>query len=192
MTNRSHKGAEPQLSGLGGWILERLGIPPWGQILILVFLSVAGVFGSVLWSGYLRLAKIESAVRVLASQQPAQQKDLIRDFLSSSRPQIKITSVNLPRGGGPDSMTRIEGEVAGATELNDLRVVVFARTDRWYVQPSPVSPYTSISADGRWATETHLGLAYAAVLIKSSYTLPAATDALPSVSGPVLAVDSFY
>lgn len=97
---------------------------------------------------------------------------------------IKITRP-APRGGGPDQVEVIAGEVMGVT-FSDLKVVVFARTDQWYVQPYVGNSDTSIGSDGKWETDTHLGVEYAAVLAKRSYRPPATTGALPKIGGEII------
>ncbi|MEK6409800.1 MAG: glycoside hydrolase family 16 protein [Acidobacteriota bacterium] len=101
-------------------------------------------------------------------------------------PSIAITRVP-SKGAGPDRMEPIAGTVDGVN-AKDCRVVVFARTNTWYVQPYAASPYTTISNDRKWETDTHLGDEYAALLVKSSYNPPATTDTLPEVAGDVLAI----
>lgn len=104
----------------------------------------------------------------------------------STEPFIQITLVP-PGGEGPDSNGNIGGKAGGAN-LKQCRVVVFARTDKWYVQPYAASPYTSIGEDGNWETGTHLGYEYAALLVEASYKPPATTGALPGIAGDVLAI----
>jgi len=82
---KEHLQGEEPLGGLAGWVARKLGVPPWGQVLILALVFLLLAFGSVLWSGYSRLNKIESAVWVLASQQSPQSRDLVRDLLSQAR-----------------------------------------------------------------------------------------------------------
>jgi hypothetical protein len=48
-------------------------------------------------------------------------------------------------------------------------VVIYSHTDRWYVQPYDVRPYTTIRSNGVWAKTIHLGETYAALLVKRSY-----------------------
>lgn len=105
---------------------------------------------------------------------------------ASLKPRITITRVP-PKGGGPDIMETIAG-TAGGVDLKQVRVVLFARTNTWYVQPYAASPYTPVGDDGKWETKTHLGDEYAALLVEASYTPPATTDTLPEVAGPVLAI----
>jgi len=89
-------------------------------------------------------------------------------------------------GAGPDRVEKMAGTVSGVNR-EECRVVVFARTNTWYVQPYAASPYTTIS-NGKWETDTHLGDEYAALLVKSSYKPTATTDTLPKVGGDVLAI----
>lgn len=103
-------------------------------------------------------------------------------------PKPSIAIINVPsKGAGPDRMEPIAGTVDGVN-AKDCRVVVFARTNTWYVQPHAASPYTTIGNDGKWETDTHLGDEYAALLVKSSQKPPATTDTLPEVGGDVLAI----
>jgi hypothetical protein len=104
----------------------------------------------------------------------------------TEKPRIEITNAP-PKGGGPDSNGTIGGRVSGV-KGKVFRVVVFARTDKWYVQPFSDSPYTSIGDTGEWETATHLGNEYAALLVKESYKPPATTHLLPNLSDTVLAI----
>jgi hypothetical protein len=104
----------------------------------------------------------------------------------NSKAGIAITRAP-SKGAGPDRMEAIAGTVDGVN-VKDCRVVVFARTNTWYVQPFAASPYTTISNDGKWETDTHLGDEYAALLVKPSYKPPDTTDTLPEVGGDVLAI----
>lgn len=102
------------------------------------------------------------------------------------KPRVSITLVPLG-GAGPDAMATIGGIVSGVNS-RECKVVVFARTNTWYVQPYVASPYTPIGKNGKWETQTHLGDEYAALLVESSYTPPATTDSLPEVGAQVLAI----
>lgn len=106
--------------------------------------------------------------------------------LNASGPSIEITEVP-SKGAGPEAVETIAGKVAGV-KVKDCKVVVFARTDKWYVQPYIASPDTTINDDGTWDNDTHLGSEYAALLVKSGYRPPSTTGTLPSVGGNVLAV----
>jgi hypothetical protein len=86
-------------------------------------------------------------------------------------------------------MEPIAGTVSGVNiEKCHCKIVLFALTNVWYVQPYVDSPFTEVTKDGRFETSTHLGSKYAALLVKPSYNPPATTARLPSISGVVLAV----
>jgi len=118
-----------------------------------------------------------------------------RDEKASDKPKcvtpemkatIQITEVP-SRGAGPDVLERIAGTASGVNET-ECKVVIFAHTDSWYVQPYIDSPYTSISADCKWESDTHLGSEYVAFLVKPDYKPPSKTGTLPTIGGPVLAL----
>jgi hypothetical protein len=82
------------------------------------------------------------------------------------------------------------GGVAKVGHLTDCKVVLYARTNTWYVQPTVADPYTEIDpVDGRWRASTHPGAEYAALLVKSSYKPVPTVDKLPAIGGGVLAID---
>jgi hypothetical protein len=102
------------------------------------------------------------------------------------KPSIQITDI--PRkGAGPDETERIAGTVTGVSD-QECKVVIFAHTNTWYVQPYIDSSDTPIGKDCKWDNDTHLGSEYAALLVKKSYKPPSATGILPEVGGSVLAV----
>ena len=101
-------------------------------------------------------------------------------------PNINITLVPRRGTGGSEETATIGGAASGA-DFSKSKVVVFARTNKWYVQPYINAPYTSIADDGKWQTDTHLGFEYAALLVRSGYKPPATTSVLPQIGGDVLA-----
>lgn len=122
-----------------------------------------------------------TAVDVARTNQPvdANAKD------SETGPNIKITEVP-SKGAGTEPMESIAGTVSGVT-VTECKVVVFAHTNTWYVQPWIDSYDTEIKGK-TWRTDTHLGYEYAALLVKSSYKAPATTGKLPDIGGSVLAI----
>lgn len=111
-----------------------------------------------------------------------------RTLTAQGRSAPTITITRVPRlGAGPDEMDTIAGETRGA-DASRHRVVIFSRTDQWYVQPYVSSPFTTISRDGSWLTTIHLGREYAAILVGVSYRPPATTLTLPTVGDGVLAI----
>jgi hypothetical protein len=106
---------------------------------------------------------------------------------AGAAPSIKITTVP-PRGEGPDKIDLIAGTVTGVN-VKECKVVIFAKTNVWWVQPTAAEPYTSIEQGGKWEADIHLGYEYAALLVKTSYKAPPTLDVLPGVGGNVLAID---
>ncbi|MDP2696010.1 MAG: PEGA domain-containing protein [bacterium] len=59
--------------------------------------------------------------------------------------------------------------VANNVDAGEIRVVLWALTNRWYVQPLISNPYTSICDDGTWDNWTHGWGTMVAVLVDSTY-----------------------
>jgi hypothetical protein len=103
-----------------------------------------------------------------------------------STPSIEITRVPPAGEGAPQAVEPIEGRVSGARP--DQRIVLFARSGVWWVQPFALQPFTAIQPDSKWKNSTHPGSAYAALLVDSRYRPPLKSDVLPQPGGSVLAV----
>lgn len=109
---------------------------------------------------------------------------------AKNKPTIKITDVpEYDAKGGPDRVATIKGTAKGIGDCKDCRVVLFARTNKWWVQPLATTPYTPI-VEGKWQGETHLGTDYAALLVTAAYKVPATAERLPTIGPGVLAVDT--
>lgn len=102
-------------------------------------------------------------------------------------PTIKFTEVP-GRGGGEDTQGDIGGNVVGLEGPQKYKIVLYAFTNQWYVQPQVAAPYTDINNDGTWSNWTHLGYRYAALLVRPSFKPEGTTYALPLVGQEVLAV----
>jgi hypothetical protein len=103
-----------------------------------------------------------------------------------AKPVIEITVVP-PRGGGPDRMERIRGTTRGA-DTKSHRLVIYSRTDVWYVQPFVAAPFTSLRGDGSFETAIHLGAEYAVLLVDGSFKPPATMTALPVMGNGLIAI----
>lgn len=68
---------------------------------------------------------------------------------------------------------RIRGE-ARNIDAQRIRVVLWALTNQWYVQPYIDSPYTTICGDGSWSNYTHPWYRIVALLVDETY-VPGAT-----------------
>lgn len=101
-------------------------------------------------------------------------------------PSIEFTRLPPMGEGSPEKVDAIEGRVRGAQP--GQRVVLFARSGVWWVQPTARQPYTSIQRGSVWKSVTHPGVAYAALLVQADYRPPTTIQDLPEVGGGVLAV----
>ena len=106
--------------------------------------------------------------------------------LSQEKIAIEITLVP-PSGAGPDSSGNIEGRVTGAHPPEQYKVVLYAHTDRWYVQPLESPPFTDVDPSGKWSNWTHLGNRYAALLVRPSFRVESKIQSLPGLGGDVIA-----
>ena len=104
---------------------------------------------------------------------------------------IEITQIpNYDPSGGPDTRDNIAGVVRGVRDPQDFRVVLYARTDLWYIQPL-LGSTVQINTDGTWNSWTHGGAEYAALLVRQGYRPSSSLSSLPSIDGAsVVAVTS--
>ena len=101
-------------------------------------------------------------------------------------PTIQFSQIPSAGDGSPVKTEAIAGHVTGARK--GQRIVLFARSGVWWVQPTVEQPFTKIQSDSTWANRTHPGSAYAALLVDSTYRAPSTTNVLPERGGAVLAV----
>ena len=105
---------------------------------------------------------------------------------ATNKPSIEVTRIPDAEVGGGPALQIITGRVTGARAED--RVVLFARSGEWYVQPFIDQPYTKIQDDSTWSNSTHLGTEYAALLVTPGYVPPTVTSELPKADENVLAV----
>lgn len=102
-----------------------------------------------------------------------------------NKPSIEVTRIPDAEVGGGPALQTITGRVTGGSAED--RVVLFARSGEWYIQPFIDQPYTKIQDDSTWSNSTHLGTEYAALLVTPGYVPPAVTSELPKEDENVLA-----
>ena len=107
---------------------------------------------------------------------------------TGGQPSITLTEVPPAGEGGSQRLAPIAGRVSGARQGH--RVVLFAKSGIWWVQPLVAKPFTDIARDGTWKSTTHLGLEYAALLVEPGYQPPPMMESLPASGGPVVAIAS--
>ncbi|HEX6628995.1 MAG TPA: hypothetical protein VF105_13675 [Gemmatimonadaceae bacterium] len=122
----------------------------------------------------------ESALDVNVDTQPHASRE--------TAPVPELTVTRIPRydpAGGPDTRDTIAG-IVRTPVASDYRVIVYARADAWYIQPTPFA-MQPINADNKWQTWTHTGSSYAALVVRSTYKPLTRLDVLPQVDADVLA-----
>jgi len=82
----------------------------------------------------------------------------------------------------------VRGSVRGV-DGGSASVVLYAKTDQWYVQPLRDAPFTSIAADGTWKNSTHPWERMVALLVDQSYRPRNTLVTHPASDGGVLAFD---
>jgi hypothetical protein len=128
-----------------------------------------------LWRGDRRVARSEIDVAL----------DSAHALISSAPlPKLDIAITEVPPfdpNGGADTRADIAGRISG--ELSpSYRVVVYARADVWYRQPTPYAS-VALAPNGTWKTWTHTGSSYAVFVIRRDVGLSPRLDVLPPVGG---------
>jgi hypothetical protein len=103
-------------------------------------------------------------------------------------PSIEFSAVPQAADGGADRLGQIAGRVIGAR--SGQRIVLFAKSESWWVQPLNTRPFTIIEPNATWNSTIHLGTEYAALLVEPGYYPPATVESLPRPGGDVVAVVS--
>jgi hypothetical protein len=99
---------------------------------------------------------------------------------------VQFTRVPPATKGGPDVLDIIEGRVIGANP--QLRLVLYEKSGKWWVQPTVDEPFTTIRPDSTWTNSTHLGSDYAALLVQTGFRPATTLDQLPFAGGQIVAV----
>jgi hypothetical protein len=99
-------------------------------------------------------------------------------------PSITFTRIPPAAKGGPDVLDTVEGRITGVRP--GQRLVIYARSSVWWVQPDPNVPYIDIRNDSTFSTKTHLGTEYAALLVEPDHQPPTTLERLPPEGGSVV------
>jgi hypothetical protein len=103
-------------------------------------------------------------------------------------PAIEFTKIPPAAQGGRERTDVISGRVEGAGP--GQRIVVYARSGPWWVQPWPDKPFIPIQPDHTWSTPTHLVFEYAAMLVDPGYEPPPTMDVAATAGGSVALVET--
>lgn len=103
-------------------------------------------------------------------------------------PAVEFTQVPESAPGGRAIIRQIAGRVRGAK--TSQKIVLYAKSGPWYVQPYAASPFTTIEPDSTWHNATHLGTDYGALLVDADYKPLRLVKDLPETGRGVYAVAS--
>jgi hypothetical protein len=101
-------------------------------------------------------------------------------------PNIVFTRIPSASSGSPERLEPVEGRVKGAAP--GQKIVLFALSGVWWVQPAVEHPFTEIQNDYTWKSAIHPGIKYAALLVDPNYRPPLTASSLPERGGAVRAV----
>ena len=101
-------------------------------------------------------------------------------------PVIEFTHVPEAEVGSPEQLAPIAGRVTGAAPAD--RLVLYALSGVWWIQPVTERPFTMIQKDSSWINQTHPGSVYAALLVDWRYRPVLKMVALPRKGGLIRSV----
>jgi hypothetical protein len=106
---------------------------------------------------------------------------------TTTTPFLLFTEVPHAACGETQKLGDIAGEVRGISDPENYNVVVYALTDKWYVQPDVNQPMTRVSPDGSWHNSAYLGGTYVALLVPRAFKPRPVTIAEPQAAEGVIA-----
>lgn len=105
---------------------------------------------------------------------------------TDTSPSVEFTRIPPAAQGGRERVDTIAGRVRGAR--SGQKIVIYAHSGPWWVQPWPDQALIPIQADSTWSASTHLGFDYAVLLVEPGYRPSPTLDVAPTQGGPVIAL----
>jgi hypothetical protein len=105
---------------------------------------------------------------------------------NSNAASIEFTRIPQADPAGSARNDIIEGRITGGSP--GQKIVLYAKTGKWWVQPLIDQPITDLRPNFKWTNATHLGTHYAALLVRDGYRPQSALDSLPQTDDNILAV----
>ena len=105
---------------------------------------------------------------------------------TSDTPAITFTRIPKADAAGSARHDIIEGRVQGGSA--GQKIVLYAKREKWWVQPLVDQPMTALRPNFTWTNATHLGSDYAALLVRDGFRPETFLDSLPRPDENVLAV----
>lgn len=162
----------------------------WAEIAVIIVLGASAWLFQKVIDLNARLNTIEGSFKTfidLRREVGNLQKDVgkVQSDIDTLR-SATVRIIEVPSSGaGPDSVGMIAGKVEGLQDPQQYKMVIYAFTNMWYVQPTRDNALTAINPDGSWSNSTHLGSAYAALVVKPTYKPPFQAESLPNGDGMI-------
>ena len=134
-----------------------------------------------IWRNNERVA--QSEIKVKFDENQAQ-----KEKASPPQPRIEITQIPPVDIGGPNTHADIAGRISGGVPPGYVIAIYTRAYGKWYVQPQ-AGALLKIEPDSTWATWTHTGAKYAALLVRQNFEPLTQMDMLPQTNDDVLALD---
>ncbi len=106
-------------------------------------------------------------------------------------PTVRLTDVPCGKRASDDN-GMISGQIEGLSNPQQYKIVIYARTNIWFVQPTEADPLTDVMSDGTWTNSTNPGRYFVALLVEPPYTPRPQAEALPSIGGAILAKSKIF
>lgn len=137
-----------------------------------------------------------------AAPDPIESGDVNRDAACNIGDAVYLIAYIFKGGSAPDCPYLIEivdlnpgdNTVHGTAIVSDTatkRVVLWAKTDRWYVQPSTINPFTIVQGDSTWSNSTYPWDRMVALLVETNYVPGDIRDYHPSLDPGVICWDEY-
>ena len=133
------------------------------------------------WRNDTRVAQGEIAVKF--NEEQAQ-----REQTKPPEPRIEITQIPPADIGGEKTHAEIAGKISGGVPPGYVIAIYTRAYGKWYVQPQAGALH-KIAPDSTWATWTHTGAKYAALLVRQNFEPLSQLDMLPQTNDDILALD---
>lgn len=107
-----------------------------------------------------------------------------RVSLSETPPRVMVVEPS-------ETLNRISGKITGILNPRRFKLVLYAYTNQWYVQPFEQQPFTEVHANGAFSGMTHEGERYAILVVRPEFAPPTSVPSLPTTDDEVIAAFEF-
>jgi len=115
-------------------------------------------------------------------------------FLFNGFPYSEIVKLDrtpvLDSIGGDRDVDTISGTVK-SKYIKKNKIVIYAFTTMWYIQPLDTQPFTEINPSGKWKSATHRGSKYLIMLVEPEYTPATTMKSNPAKNDKVISYITF-